>query len=308
MRAAHLVVAALCAAPLGATEPIPHPQVFSSEARVVNLTISAVGSNGKNLADLELPDFLVYEAGQEQTLDPQLFSHQTLPLDLTFLCDRSKSMTDSLPTARKAAISFLKNLRPKDEAQVVTFGRNTQTLQEFTSDRTALEGAIKSITAPDNNTQLRTALYTLAKEFASRPPSDERRRIIVMVTDGQDTGSPILEDQTVSALQTANVTIIAIELPTGVITGSFDTEADRAHEMLDRITKATGGILLTIQHGMSFSLAYNHIAQELRSQYRIGYRPSQDALPGTWREIIAYVHRPNVTVRCRNGYYVPKSN
>src|SRR5688572_28805912 len=184
------------------TEPAP-VSVFRSGASLVALNVTV--TDGKRLVpDLRPDDFAVYEDGVLQRV--QFFEARQVPIDLILLLDTSSSMSDKMAVVHEAAIGFLKTLRDTDRGAVVGFGDNVRILQPLTSDRTALEQAVRRA-SPRGSTALYNALYVAMKEFGRIPQEDGvvRRQAIAVLSDGEDTSSIIPFDDVLAMARKSGI-------------------------------------------------------------------------------------------------------
>ena len=182
--------------------------MFRSGASLVALNVTV--TDGKRLVpDLRPDDFAVYEDGVLQRV--QFFEARQVPIDLILLLDTSSSMSDKMAVVHEAAIGFLKTLRDTDRGAVVTFGDNVSILQALTSDRTALEQAVRRA-APRGSTALNNALYVAMKEFAASSQQDGvvRRQAIAVLSDGEDTSSIIPFEDVLAMARKSGINIYTI--------------------------------------------------------------------------------------------------
>ena len=164
MRTRRTVAIALAVAGLGlAVAAQEAPQVFRSGVAVVSLNVTVSDAQQHFITDLEQGDFSVFEDGAKQELS--YFSKTHLPMALSLLIDTSASMEERLLVAQEAAVGFAQRIRPEDLAQIVDFDSRVQVAQAFTSDKAALEKAIRS-TSSGGSTSLYNAVYIALKELA----------------------------------------------------------------------------------------------------------------------------------------------
>jgi Ca-activated chloride channel family protein len=264
------------------------------------LNVTVTDANGRFVGDLTPDDFRVLEEGRPQTIT--FFSPALVPLSVSLLMDTSSSMDDRMPWAQQAAADFVSRLRPADVAEVVSFDSRVEVLQPFTNDKTLLDAAIRR-TKAGGSTALYNAVYIALKQTGRLRPAateDIRRHVIVLLSDGEDTSSIVGFDQMLDLAKRSQTVIYTIGLGLEETTATKRSETDF---LLRQLSLETGGRLFTPKRPEDLLDVYGRIAQELTSQYLIGYL-STDVSPTTgWRRIAVTVRRPNVQARTRSGYY-----
>ena len=276
---------------------------FKSTIDLVSMNVTVSDSVNHYVTDLSTEDFSVYEDGVKQDLT--LFNKSRLPIALALLLDTSSSMEEKLATAQQAAIGFADQLRPQDSAQVIDFDSRVEVLQPFTSDHTALERAIKQ-TAAGGSTSLYNAVYialkTLQKVKATQA-EDIRRQAIVLLSDGEDTSSLVTFDELEELAKRSETAIFCIGLQ------GRDASVSRgfreANFALRQLANDTGGRAYFVSDIKDLSGVYAQIADELSSQFTLGYTSKNTRLDGAWRRLVVRINRPSVTVRTKQGYYGP---
>jgi VWFA-related protein len=291
------LAAILVSAVLGrAQEPPPKLPTFGAGVELVRLDVSVLSGN-RFVTDLQQSDIEIYEDGERQV--PASFARRDLPVSLDLMLDASASIADRLPLAQAAAVGFLDTLGPGDEASVTEFNDRVRMLQPRTADREALRAAVGRISA-GGSTALLNALYVTLKAVpdAARDAA-LRRRALVLLSDGEDTASVVWEEQVVELARRRESAIHVIDLRP-----RRPGEEGRSARLLRVLSHESGG---EVHHPGSIGdldRVYSRIAEELKSQYAVGYissRPSQD---GRWRRIEVRVRgRGDLRVRHRTGYY-----
>ena len=300
LAAAGLVVLAAAAA---AQEKQEKKQVFRAGVDVVSLNVTVVDAQNHFVTDLDQGDFTVFEENVRQ--DILYFSRTSLPIALSLLIDSSASMDERMGTAQEAAIGFARRVRPQDLAQVVDFDSTVEIRHGFTSDVAALEAAIRS-TVSGGSTSLYNAVYIALRELAKvKPPSEEelRRQAIVLLSDGEDTTSLVTYEAVLDLAKRSETAIYTIGLQPRDTMGLKGFR--EAEFVLRQLAQETGGRAFFAQKAEELAGVYEQIAEELSSQYTVGYAPTNTARDGTWRRLLVQVDRPNATARTRRGYYAP---
>lgn len=278
-------------------------QVFRAGVDVVSLNITVADSQNHFVTDLDQGDFTILEEGIPQ--DILYFSRTSLPIALSLLIDSSASMEERMITAQEAAIGFARRVRPQDLAQVVDFDSTVEIRHGFTSDIPALETAIRS-TISGGSTSLYNAVYIALRELAKvkmKSEEEVRRQAIVLLSDGEDTTSLVSYEQVLDLAKRSETAIYTIGLQPRDTTGLKGFR--EAEFVLRQLAQETGGRAFFAQRVEELAGVYGRIAEELSSQYTIGYAPKNTKRDGTWRRIQVQVARPNVTARTRRGYYAP---
>lgn len=210
-----------------------------------------------------------------------------------------------MATAQEAAIGFARRVRPQDIAQVVDFDSTVEIRHGFTSDVAALETAIRS-TVSGGSTSLYNAVYIALRELAkvkARSEEELRRQAIVLLSDGEDTTSLVTYESVLDLAKRSETAIYTIGLqPRDTMGVNGFREAEF---VLRQLAQETGGRAFFAQSAEELAGVYGQIAEELSSQYTVGYAPTKTARDGTWRRLLVQVDRPSTTARTRRGYYAP---
>ena len=299
------LAAAACVVAVGSAAA--SAQVYRGGTDVVLLNVTVQDTLGRLVPNLSREDFVVFEDGVPQAI--QNFSREVEPIALSILIDTSASMDRKLATAQEAAVGFLRRLTPFDVAMIVDFDAQARIRQPFTSDRVALETAIRS-TRAGGPTALYNAIYTAVNELRvtraeARPEDPIRRQAIVVLSDGEDTNSLIDDVAVLDALQRTEIALYAIGLrsPDRAEAKSFD----RAESILRRMAQQTGGRAFFVTQIEELRNVYGLIADELSSQYTIGYVSANARRDGAWRAIQVVSKPANTTARTRAGYFAPRT-
>jgi Ca-activated chloride channel family protein len=282
--------------------PAPQGPAFRVGIDIVSLNVTVTDGSSHYVTDLAQQDFTVFEDGIKQ--DVTFFSRRSQPIALSLLLDSSASMEDKLPTLQGAASNFIRRLKPQDIAQIVDFDSRVEVRQAFTGNQTELMSAIDQ-TAAGGSTSLHNAIYIALKELRKvRAVSEEdvRRQALIVFSDGEDTSSLVSFDEVLDLAKRSETSIYAIALR-GVDT---QTKGFREAEyVMKTLAQETGGRAFFPAKLEDLAGVYTQIADELASQYTIGYTSRNARRDGAWRRIIVQVTRPNVTPRAKRGYYAP---
>ncbi len=294
-----ILLASSAAAPLLAAG-VP---TFDSSTELVNLTVSVVDSGNHYVPDLDRADFEIFEDGVPQ--DVLLFSRGATPLTVTLLVDGSTSMSLKLPFVRAAARDLIAALRPADEAEIVQFADRPVVLQELTNDHGALAAAVDRVVA-NGRTALYDALYVSIKQAARDAAAREgpSRHAIVVLTDGEDTASLGTDDQVLELARRSEINVYPIQIADAHPELDPEGRAGRTRFFMTSVAEATGGEAYFPPSPGSLKNVYARIAQELRTQYNLGYVPRRDGNDRRWRRVtVVPLNHAGLLVRHRPGYF-----
>lgn len=311
-----IAVSTLVCVTLGGQTPVPPqaqaptPQAsqpsFKAGVDIVSLNVTVVDGQSRYVTDLSQSDFSVFEDGAKQELT--FFNHGNLPIALSLLLDTSASMEQRMATAQEAAIGFAKRLREKDLAQVLDFDSRVEIAQNFTNSVPDLEKAIRN-TAAGGSTSLHNAVYIALKELAkakAKSQDEVRRQAIVVLSDGEDTSSLVSYEEVLDLAKRSETAIYTIGLQpreVGAARGFREAEF-----ILRQFAQETGGRAFFPSRVEDLKDVYGQIADELSSQYSLGYASRNGRRDGAWRRIVVQIARPNVTPRTKRGYFAPASH
>jgi Ca-activated chloride channel family protein len=286
--------------------PTPPGLTFGTGIEIVNLNVSVTDNRNRYITGLDEQAFAVYEDGVRQDLS--LFTHENLPISMVLLIDTSASMDEKLPQAQAAAVRFIGTLRAQDIAQVIQFNDRITVLQDFTADHAALEAAIGKLRA-SGPTSLHNALYVALKELIKDKEASARqlrRRAIVLLSDGEDTASLVSDEQVIELARKAELGIYAISLRPNRSQDRSRLSFSQAAYLLSTLARESGGQVHFPNSLSELDSVYDRIAEELRTQYNLGYVSSNGRRDGKWRRIVVRVDgRDDLQVRHKIGYYAP---
>lgn len=314
------VLACLAAAALAApalpqsqeSQPQGQTPVIKTEVSLVNLFATVRDKNKRIVTDLKQEDFKVYEDGHEEKIS--FFSKEMqLPITLGLLLDTSGSEQNMLGSIQDAGSRFLHRvLRKGDEAMVITFDSDVDLLADFTDDLSILNRAINKARinipgggyiagnpgpVPGNITG--TALYdAIYLACGDKLNGEAGRKAIVVVTDAEDEGSKVRLEDAIEAAQRTD-TVIHLLL---VADPRYGGNVSVAH----RLTEETGGRLIIVNSEKRLEEAFDQISEELRSQYTLGYYPTNTEKDGKFRKIRVETDNHDYKVLARRGYYAPR--
>ncbi len=274
---------------------------FRAGVDIVSLNVT-VNEGTRYVTDLAEADFQIFEDGVRQ--DVTFFSRREQPVALSLLLDSSASMEDKLPTLQTAASNFVKRLKPNDIAQVIDFDNRVDVTQVFTGSQPELLKAI-DLLAAGGSTSLHNAIYIALKELKkvrAVTEQDIRRQALVVFSDGEDTSSLVSFDEVLDLAKRSETSIYAITLRG---TDAQNKGFKEAEFVMRTLALETGGRSFFPAKIEDLNGVYSQIADELASQYTIGYTSKNPRRDGAWRRIDVRVTRPNATARAKRGYYAP---
>lgn len=294
--------------------------VIRVEVNLVNLFFSVRDKKGGYISNLGKEDFTVYEDGKPQEI--RFFSRETdQPLTLGLLVDVSRSQEALIDVERRASARFLERvLRPKDLAFLISFGVDAELLQDLTSsplllsralDRLRLNAGVSGMSPTGTPVPLPggprgTVLYD-AVWLASREKlrSEVGRKALIVITDGVDVGSRVKLEEAIEEAQRADAIVYVILFEDPRYT-SWQYGGISGEGAMRRLAEETGGRVFRVSRRESLDDIYETIQTELRSQYSIGYAPTNQARDGSFRRIEVKTRNRDYRVQVRRGYYAPK--
>jgi Ca-activated chloride channel family protein len=293
---AGLALAVFAAAPL-----LPAPAsdaagqqagVFRSGAKVVPIYATVTDLQGSLVPNLAREDFEVLDNTIRQDLI--VFENQTQPITAVVMIDSSGSMTNSLKLVKTGAEEFVVRLLTQDKAQVGAFNDKVQFSGSFTADRDELVAALKELDYGNS-----TRLYDAIDQSLDKLAAVEGRRVIVVLTDGDDTASKAGQGDVLSRATQDEVMIYGIGLESDYFNGvrQVRTSPDR---VLRKIADETGGGYYLLRATADLNTTFTRIAQELHSQYVLGFTPT--VLDGKIHKVMVNVKRPGMKARARKSY------
>jgi len=292
---------------LGAQEPKPSPTESPDENRItlevnrVNLLFTVSDKKGRFVTDLDRQDFEISENKKAQNI-LEFTAETNLPLRLAILVDTSNSIRDRFRFQQEAATRFIDSVLRKgqDKAIVVSFDTAAELVADMTDDTEVLDKAVQGM-RPGGGTSLYDAIFFACRDkLQLDQPRDKFRRALILVSDGDDNQSRVTRDQALEMAQKADVVIYAIS------TNRSRQEGD-GDKVLRYLTEETGGQAFFPFEARDLAQSFENIANELRHQYNIFYRPVPLEADGQYHPVTLKVkgHKDYV-VRARKGYYAPK--
>ena len=300
-------------------QELPPPgSTLKVTTEVVNVYAVVRQKSGRLIPDLNKDDFLLEEDQNPQVI--RYFSREAdTPLTLGILVDTSPSQGRVLEVEKSEAEAFLREvLRPKDLTFVLHFDVEVELLQDFTADLHLLDKAIDETeingggggptpgTFPSGDsggaTHLYDAVYLSARELLK---NEVGRKVLILLTDGEDQGSKVKLDAALEAAQKSDVIIYSIDISDRAFYSRHGMGYG-GESVLRKLSEETGGRVIQANNAKDTSVAFQQIANELRTQYLLGYTPTNTKLDGTFRKIEVKIRAGNAKVDARRGYYAPQ--
>ncbi|OFW46497.1 MAG: hypothetical protein A3J29_19455 [Acidobacteria bacterium RIFCSPLOWO2_12_FULL_67_14b] len=266
--------------------------IFKSSVRTVPIYATVVDAGGRLAPDLERGDFSILDNGKPVELS--LFSNESQPFSAVVMLDTSASMTANLKLLNRAAEQFLLRLLPVDRAQVGAFNDKIQLSGTFTNNRDELIGALNDLYF-GNPTRLNDGIAAGLDALQGI----DGRRVVIVFTDGEDTSSRLGFKSVMERARDEEVMVYSIGLESEYFNG-VRVVRSRPSRDLKKISDETGGGYFELLKTADLAPTFTRVAQELRSQYLIGFAPA--TLDGKVHKLEVKVGRPGMTVRARKSY------
>jgi VWFA-related protein len=277
---------------------------FRAGIDIVSLNVTVTDGSNHYVTDLTENEFSVFEDGVKQNIT--FFSRRQQPIALSLLLDSSASMEQHLDTLQVAATNFVRKLKPNDLAQVVDFDSRVEIRQGFTGNQTDLQAAIEQTNA-GGSTSLHNAIYIALKELRkikAVSEEDVRRQALIVFSDGEDTSSLVSFEEVLDLAKRSETAIYAIALRGADVQAKGFREAEF---VMRTLAQETGGRAFFPAKIDDLAGVYAQIADELASQYTLGYTSGNQRRDGAWRRLVVQVSRASITPRTKKGYYAPTS-
>ena len=270
---------------------------FRAGTQVVPLYVTVQDPDKRLVPDLALEDFEVLDNGKPVTLTQ--FSNEPEAFSVVVMLDTSASMTASLELLKEAAEQFVIRMLPEDRGMVGAFNDKIQfPVGDFTSDRDDLIGGLRELGFGNP-----TRLYDAVEASIQQLREVQGRRVVLVFTDGDDTASKIGMGKVLEQARTDEVMIYSIGLESVYFNGQHKvrTRPDRG---LRKLSDETGGGYFELKNSDDLGPTFTRVAQELHSQYVLGFPPATD---GKLHKLEVRVKKVGMTARARKSYLAPSS-
>ena len=266
---------------------------FRSDARTVALYATVTDAQKRLVPDLLLEDFEILDNDKPQPID--LFANEVQAITVVVMLDTSASMTGSLKLLEQAAEQFLIRLLPKDKGMVGAFNDKIEfSPSHFTGDRDRLIAALRDLDFGNP-----TRLYDAVAASMDRLHKVDGRRVVLIFTDGDDTGSRENISTVLESARQNEVMVYAIGLRSDYFNGSRQVRS-KPDSGLRRLAEETGGGYFELEKTADLAPTFTRVAQELHSQYVLGFTPT--VLDGKIHRLTVRARRPGMMVRARRTY------
>jgi Ca-activated chloride channel homolog len=272
--------------------------VFRSDSRLVQLHVTVTDRMNQLITDLPQDSFHVYENNEPQEI--KVFRREDAPVSLGLIIDNSASMLPRRAQVAAAALKLVQASNKDDEVFIMTFNDKPALVQDFTHDIGKMKKALNQIDST-GATAMRDALQMGIEHLRRLATND--KKVLLVVTDGEDNSSLESLDRLVRSSQQAGVLIYAI----GLLVDEPERSAAVAKRELDALTFATGGEAYYPKELSEVGEIVQYVAINLRNQYTIAYSPTNQALDGTFRKIKVTVDRKDAKAQARSGYFADGS-
>jgi VWFA-related protein len=271
------------------------------EVTRVNILFSVSDRRGRFVTDLTKDNFQVFEGKQRQQI-LEFAAESDLPLRLAILMDTSNSIRDRFKFQQEAAIDFIRSVmrRGQDKAIVVSFDTLPELVADLTDDVQKLENAVRDL-RPGGGTSLYDAIFFACRDKLSQDqPRHKFRRALIILSDGDDNQSRYSRDQALEMAHKADVVIYSISTNISRIQSDGD-------KVLKYLSGETGGATFFPFKVEDLAQSFENIANEMRHQYSILYRPEPMITDGGYQTVdVRMAGRKDLVVHARKGYYRPK--
>jgi len=287
-------------APQSTVQTPTSPTILKIPVYLVNVPLTVTDKKNRLVIMMTKDDFNLFEDGKPQSI--QYFSRETdLALRIGLLIDTSNSIRDRLRFEQQAATDFLSDTirRGKDQAFVVGFDVEPQIVQDYTDNVEQLSNSIRGLQA-GGVTSLYDAIYFACRDklLFFPPPEPYLRRLIIIISDGEDNRSEYTRDEALAMAQRAEVTVFAIS------TNRTGAE-QRGDKVLKFLAEQTGGHAFFPFEASDLGEEFRAIGRDLRTQFLLSYTSSNTARDGTFRNISILPVDKSLHVRAKTGYFAP---
>jgi Ca-activated chloride channel family protein len=292
--------------------PSQQPPPLVTTTGLVHLVVTVTDRHHQFITDLDKSDFKVIEQGQPQEI--KFFGRETdLPLRIALLLDTSNSIRPRLEFEKDAAVDFLNKVirRGKDLAFLMTFDNEPEIIQDYTGDLDRLMTAIRAQRA-GGGTALNDAIFMASEKLTHPPlppgPETEVRRVVVVISDGQDNLSDRALTDAIDASIRSEAAVFSVSTNTDWLAVDDASKPSKYHleagdKVLEQFADQTGGHAFFPYRIDDLAQSFFDIGTELRSQYYIAYLPSNPPAVGAYRPINVETTRKGLIVSTRKGYY-----
>ncbi len=267
-------------------------EVIKIDTELVNLNVRAVDRSNRSIGNLRQEEFKIYEDNVEQSIE--FFTKSEVPTNYSLVIDNSNSLRPQIEKVIEASKVIVNSNRPADQTSIIRFvsSQKIEILEDFTDSKTDLGETLDNLYTEGGQTAIIDAIYLAAEKVneyqQTRNSDDRKRRALILISDGEDRDSYYKEKQLFDLLKEIDVQIYSIgfikDLEKG---GGFISKSTqgKAKSLLERLATETGGKSYFPDDVGELNNIAADISRELRTQYSIGYIPTNDKKDGSFRNI-----------------------
>lgn len=301
MRFGFLILALLVPAVFAAPQALERTQpAVKVDVDLVLVNAAVTDPDGRSVTGLDKTSFQIWEDRIQQEI--RYFSSTEVPLSLAVIFDVSSSMAEKLPVSRDAVAAVLKMGNPQDEYALIEFNSRPRIMQDFAPASSRLESELASTSAA-GSTALYDAVYLGIEKLRH---GHNPRKALLLVTDGEDNHSRYSFSDIKKSAMESEVQLFAIRI--GGYTVPTSTKGHKpGSAVLQELVDLTGGEVFFARDVQRLDEICANISETLRSEYVIGYAPTNTNKDGKWRGLKLKVNATpsRVSVHARSGYYAP---
>jgi Ca-activated chloride channel homolog len=286
-------------------KPIQQGQSVHIDVNLALVNVTVTDPYDRVVTGLEPDNFRVFENNIEQEI--QYFSSEDVPISIGVIFDLSGSMANKVGKAKEAALQFFKTANPQDEFFLVSFNDRAELISSFTDSADDLQNRL-SFTSAKGRTALFDALYLGLSEMRK---AQKGKRALLIISDGGDNNSRYSEKDIKRLVREANTQLYSIGIFDPLGSRNRTPEELNGPSLLNEVTELSGGRAFSIENINDLPDIAAKISAELRNQYILGYRPSDNSHDARWRKIKIKIRAPKglppLSVSAKTGYYSPGS-
>ena len=282
----------------------PEIPTIHIESRLVSVALNVVDEHGAPVPGLTIDDFELAEDGKPQRI-ANFDRESSTPLKIVLAVDASESVFNDEHLEREAAKKFMESLlRKQDQIDLMDFADDVDELVSFTSDAKKIDSGLGRIQHGDA-TALYDAVYLASQRLGETPSTGGQRRVVVLITDGENTTHHGSYDAALEQAQRAGAMIYALIIVPVAADAGRNTGGEHA---LIQLARDTGGKYYYVEDKHDLSPAFQHVSDDLRTQYTVGYYAPRKSLgDDNLRHIQLQLKDPALRARCtlryRTSYY-----
>jgi Ca-activated chloride channel family protein len=289
------ILCVVAAAGLIAADTPGQTPVIRVDTRLVVLHATVVDKSGHLVVNLPETAFQVLENGVPQII--KIFKREDVPVSMGLVIDNSGSMREKRAKVEAAALALVKDSNPQDEVFIVNFNDEAFLDKDFTNDTKELQDGLARIDSR-GGTAMRDAIRMSIDHLKEKSKKD--KKVLVVVTDGNDNSSLISLENLVKSAQDSGVLVYTV----GLLNEEEKREAKRCRRALEELSGVTGGEAFFPKDLNEVDRVAHQVAHDIRNQYILAYTPANASLDGSFRQIKVTANGPNrPVVRTRTGYY-----